>query len=95
MDFNDAPEEAKFRNEARAFLEANVQPKSNDQERLQRRLKPVEYLKAAKEYQKRKAEAGFAGITAAPLTQGGYCSEGIPVDCPERFSTHGSIARGG
>src|SRR5690606_32152093 len=74
MDFNDTPEEAKFRAEARAFLEANVQPKSADNERLQRRLKPAEYLKAAKEYQKRKAEAGFAGITWAK-EQGG---RGLP-----------------
>ena len=74
MDFNDAPEEAKFRSEARAFLEANLQPKSNDQERLQRRLKPAEYLKAAKDYQRKKAEAGFAGITWAK-EQGG---RGLP-----------------
>jgi alkylation response protein AidB-like acyl-CoA dehydrogenase len=65
MDFNDTPEEAKFRAEARAFLEANLEPKSAESERMARKLKPVEFLKAAKEYQKRKAEAGFAGITWA------------------------------
>jgi alkylation response protein AidB-like acyl-CoA dehydrogenase len=74
MDFNDTPEEAKFRAEARAFLEANVQPKSAEAERMIRKLKPIEFLKAAKEYQKRKAEAGFAGITWAK-EQGG---RGLP-----------------
>jgi alkylation response protein AidB-like acyl-CoA dehydrogenase len=65
MDFNDTPEEAKFRAEARAFLEANCKPKAAEVERMQRALKPTEYLKAAKAYQKKKAEAGFAGITWA------------------------------
>ncbi|MGQ0532527.1 MAG: acyl-CoA dehydrogenase family protein, partial [Caulobacteraceae bacterium] len=74
MDFNDTLEEAKFRAEARAFLEANVEPKSAENERMQRRLKPGEYLNAAKEYQRRKAEGGFAGITWAK-EQGG---RGLP-----------------
>src|SRR5215813_13210398 len=70
MDFNDTAEEAKFRNDARAFLEATLKPKGADSERLSRRLTPAEYLKAAKEYQRKKAEAGFAGITWAK-EQGG------------------------
>src|SRR5688572_29260343 len=74
MDFNDNPEEAKFRAEARAFLEANCTPKAAKQERLQKRLSEREYLKAAKAYQKKKAEAGFAGITWAK-EQGG---RGLP-----------------
>ncbi|MEZ5996048.1 MAG: acyl-CoA dehydrogenase family protein [Hyphomonadaceae bacterium] len=65
MDFNDTPEEAKFRAEARAFLEANCQPKAAENDRMLRSLKPKEYMQAAKVYQKRKAEAGFAGITWA------------------------------
>jgi acyl-CoA dehydrogenase len=64
MDFNDTPEEAKFRTEARAWLEANAQ-----------RLKPGERapgaelrsepggLKRAQEWQARKADAGWACIT--------------------------------
>jgi alkylation response protein AidB-like acyl-CoA dehydrogenase len=63
MDFNDTPEEAKFRAEARAFLEANCKPKAAENERMSRSLKPAEYMKAAKAYQRKKAEAGFAGIT--------------------------------
>jgi alkylation response protein AidB-like acyl-CoA dehydrogenase len=70
MDFNDTPEEAKFRSEARAFLERNLQLKSAESERLIRKLTQAEYLKAAKAYQAKKAEAGFAGITWAK-EQGG------------------------
>jgi alkylation response protein AidB-like acyl-CoA dehydrogenase len=70
MDFNDTPEEAKFRAEAQAFMKANCAPKSAEEERLQRKVTPAEYLKAAKAYQKKKAEAGFAGITWAK-EQGG------------------------
>jgi alkylation response protein AidB-like acyl-CoA dehydrogenase len=65
MDFNDTPEEAKFRAEARKFLEANCKPKAAENDRMMRSLKPDEYMKAAKAYQKKKAEAGFAGITWA------------------------------
>ncbi|GAM98886.1 butyryl-CoA dehydrogenase [alpha proteobacterium U9-1i] len=74
MDFNDTPEEAKFRAEARAFLEANCKPKQAENDRMSRSLKPEEYMKAAKVYQKKKAEAGFAGITWAK-EQGG---RGLP-----------------
>ncbi len=70
MDFNDTPEEAKFRAEARKFLEANLTPKAAEKERLMRKLSPKEYLAAAKAYQAKKAEAGFAGITWAK-EQGG------------------------
>ena len=70
MDFNDTPEEAKFRAEARAFLEANCKPKAAENDRMNRSLNPAEYMKAAKAYQKKKAEAGFAGITWAK-EQGG------------------------
>ncbi|MBS0385797.1 MAG: acyl-CoA dehydrogenase family protein [Proteobacteria bacterium] len=74
MDFNDTPEEAKFRAEARAFLEANCKPKAAENDRANRSLNPVEYMKAAKAYQRKKAEAGFAGITWAK-EQGG---RGLP-----------------
>jgi alkylation response protein AidB-like acyl-CoA dehydrogenase len=69
MDFNDTLDEAKFRAEARAFLEANCQTKTEN-ERMLRSLKPLEYIEAAKVYQSRKAEAGFAGISWAK-EQGG------------------------
>jgi alkylation response protein AidB-like acyl-CoA dehydrogenase len=65
MDFNDTPEEAQFRAEARAFLERVCEPKQAENDRMSRSLKPSEYMQAAKNYQKQKAEAGFAGITWA------------------------------
>jgi alkylation response protein AidB-like acyl-CoA dehydrogenase len=74
MDFNDAPEEAKFRNEARAFLQATLKLKADETDRLHKRLSERDYLKAARAYQKQKAEAGFAGITWAS-EQGG---RGLP-----------------
>ncbi len=62
MDFNDTTEEASFRAEARAFLERACKPKRAENDRMSRSLKLGDYLKAAKAYQKKKAEAGFAGI---------------------------------
>src|ERR1700722_3183621 len=63
MDFNDTPEEAEFRNEAREFLGANAEPKS--------RARPVLRLgdiggdagQRCKAWQAKKADAGFAGLT--------------------------------
>lgn len=62
MDFNDSPEEAAFRAKARAFLEKTVKPKGDDKP-LAQELDGKAFLNAAKAYQKKKAEAGFAGIT--------------------------------
>ncbi len=70
MDFNDTPEEAAFRAKAQAFLKTVAKPKSDDSAGLARTLSDKDYLKAAKAYQKAKAEAGFAGITWAK-EQGG------------------------
>ncbi len=55
MDFNDTPEEAKFREEARAWLAQNVPtPKE---------LEGLDYMAQAKLWQKRKYDAGWACIT--------------------------------
>ena len=54
MDFNDTPEEAALRHEARAWLEANV-PSSAD-------LEGLDEIQRAKLWQKRKYEAGWACI---------------------------------
>ncbi|RYG27311.1 MAG: acyl-CoA dehydrogenase, partial [Burkholderiales bacterium] len=60
MDFNDAPEEAAFRAEARAWLEKTLdQPNA----KANVRLDGPEGLKRAKDYQAKKAAAGFAGLT--------------------------------
>ncbi len=59
MDFNDTPEEAAFRAEARAFLKANLPEKKQ----AGGRERGEEFLKRAKAWQKTKAQGGFAQIT--------------------------------
>ena len=54
MDFNDTPEEAAFRREARAWLEANAPSKVE--------LEGLDEIQRAKLWQKRKYEAGWACI---------------------------------
>jgi len=61
MDFNDTPEEAAFRAEAKTWLEHNAKPYDaggggSDQPE-------AELLKRAKAWQKAKADAGYAAIT--------------------------------
>lgn len=63
MDFNDTAEEAAFRTKVQAFLKTVCKPKSDDSAGLARTLSDKDYMKAAKAYQKAKAENGFAGIT--------------------------------
>jgi alkylation response protein AidB-like acyl-CoA dehydrogenase len=60
MDFNDTKEEAEFRAEARSFLEKHLKPKDANSPR---RPTGEDFLKRAKEWQKTKAEGGFAQIT--------------------------------
>ena len=64
MDFNDTPEEAAFRAEARAWLEANAEyqkPGDARQDPLGERIDDAT-LQAAKAWQKKKADAGWACI---------------------------------
>jgi alkylation response protein AidB-like acyl-CoA dehydrogenase len=65
MDFNDTPDEAKFRAEARAWLEANAELKGADDAGgdVLGELVTEESVKAAKVWQKKKADAGWACIT--------------------------------
>ena len=60
MDFNDTPEEAEFRAEARAFLSQHLKPKTPGALRSGGR---EDFLARAKAWQKIKAEGGFAQIT--------------------------------
>jgi len=60
MDFNDTPEEAEFRKEARAFLEQHLKLKDGAGGRHR---SSDDFLKRAKAWQKTKAEGGFAQIT--------------------------------
>ncbi len=71
MDFDDTPEEAAFRAEARAFLDANATRRTPGQvEGYRRGQDKPGALEAAKDFQRRKHEAGFAGI-AWPREWGG------------------------
>ena len=63
MDFNDTPEEAAFRKEVRAWLDANATRKSDDKASFRARNDDPELLKKAKAWQDKKAAAGYARIT--------------------------------
>ena len=64
MDFNDTPDEAAFRAEVRAFLQANAKPRRADEPEMRARYdEGPEALARAKAWQAKKADAGFAGIT--------------------------------
>ena len=63
MDFNDTPEEAAFRSEVRAFLEANAERKAHPLDDVTRGLSEEEALKLGKAWQAKKAENRFAQIT--------------------------------
>jgi alkylation response protein AidB-like acyl-CoA dehydrogenase len=62
MDFNDTAEEAAFRAEARAFLEANAELKAQVSRGYRSRSLDEQAVRQSKAWQARKAAAGFAGI---------------------------------
>ncbi len=62
MDFNDTPEEAAYRAQARAWLEANA-PKQSDAGSAEDMLEGGGGMAASKAWQARKAAAGYAQIT--------------------------------
>lgn len=64
MDFSDTPNEAAFRAEARAFLEANAQRRPPGRHAVRPRdMDRPEALAEARRWQAKKAAAGFVGIT--------------------------------
>jgi alkylation response protein AidB-like acyl-CoA dehydrogenase len=63
MDFNDTPEEAAFRAEARAFLSANAEPKAGSRPTLRLGGMDAEAVRHCKAWQAKKADAGLAGLT--------------------------------
>jgi len=75
MDFSDTPEEAAFRAEARAFLDAHMPLKDKSRAQVSRAMTP-EDVAASKAWQRKKAEHGFAGILW-PRSYGGR--EGTPM----------------
>ena len=75
MDFNDTPEQAKFRATCREWLEANAQLKA-DKVHMNVESSLESHLKTAKEWQQKKYDAGwamlhwpkeFGGIEASPI----------------------------
>ncbi|MDY0072210.1 MAG: acyl-CoA dehydrogenase family protein [Thauera sp.] len=70
MDFRDSPEEAAFRAEVRAWLEANGTRRSRPDEVFGEGLDDAARLAAAKAWQGKKAAAGYAAI-AWPKAAGG------------------------
>lgn len=70
MDFQDSPEEVTFRQECRAWLEANAPRKQDSSEAFGKGLSPHQLLQASREWQGRKAAAGFGAITW-PVAFGG------------------------
>src|SRR5690348_1637417 len=84
MDFNDTPDEAAFRAETRAFLAANAEPKSRVRPVLRLGDLGADGVQRCKDWQAKKADAGFAGITwpkrfggreASPILQVIYAQE--------------------
>jgi acyl-CoA dehydrogenase len=63
MDFNDTPEEAAFRAQVRAWLDANATRKASDKSAVRARVDDPGLLRSAKEWQAKKAKAGYARIT--------------------------------
>ena len=64
MDFNDTPEEAVFRAKARSFLDANVERRQPGEPAGYRRGQDgPNFVADAREYQRKKYEAGLAGIS--------------------------------
>ena len=99
MDFDDTPEEAAFRAEARAFLDANVARRRPGQvEGYRRGQDKPGALEAARAFQRRKYEAGFAGISwpvewggrgGTPIQEVIYAQEESKYDVLSGFFTIG------
>ena len=97
MDFNDTPEEAAFRKEVRTWLDANATRKSDDKQAFRARNDDPELLKKAKEWQDKKATAGYARITwpkefggrgASPILQVIYQQEEAELPRAARLLRH-------
>lgn len=63
MDFDDSPSEASFRAECRAWLDANATLKARPDDYFAPQLSPAERMQAARDWQAKKAAAGFGAIT--------------------------------
>jgi alkylation response protein AidB-like acyl-CoA dehydrogenase len=63
MDFDDTPQEAAFRAECRAWLERHARPKDRPDQTFGADLDAAARVQAARDWQARKAAAGFGAIT--------------------------------
>lgn len=63
MDFEDTPEEAAFRAECQAWLQANAQPKNSADDYYGRDMTAEQRMNDARLWQGQKAAAGFGAIT--------------------------------
>ncbi|MCU1356003.1 MAG: acdA [Acidimicrobiales bacterium] len=74
MDFDDTPDEASFREEARAWLVANAPAKGSPEDFstgfLERTMEPAEFIRRSKQWQSFLVDEGWAGITW-PKAHGG------------------------
>ena len=93
MDFSDTPEEAAFRAEAHAWLEDNAEPRRGTFETWESRHGEAEGLRRAKDFQRRKAEAGLAGITW-PKEYGGRAGSAIQQVIYAQEEAHYLVPRG-
>lgn len=74
MDFNDSPKEAAFRAEIKNWLSQHAKPRASDSQSafgLFSENESTEMIAEAKAWQRKKAEAGWAGITW-PVAYGGH-----------------------
>ena len=96
MDFDDTREEAEFRKEVRQWLGANAEPKSGAFETWQSRYPGrdgYEGLERAKEFQAKKADAGFAALHW-PVEWGGRALPPIYQVIYSQEETRYLVARG-
>ncbi len=89
MDFNDTSKESEFRSKVRSFLDQNTEKRSSSSKKVQGgapgapetvqggKSAEEDALQKAKEWQRKKAEAGFAAILW-PKEFGGY--GGSPIE---------------
>lgn len=99
MDFNDTSEEAAFRAEARAWLEANATPLGNSERpNAMVEADDGDAVSASQAWQKRKADAGWACITwpkeyggrgATPMQAGIWSQEEAGFEVPANVFTIG------
>ncbi|MGA1828348.1 acyl-CoA dehydrogenase family protein, partial [Microbacterium sp.] len=91
MDFQDSPEEAAFRDEVREWLKANAQPSGGEAGMLSESGDEAEYQRKSQEWQAKKFDAGWAGITwpkeyggrgGTPIQQIIWSQEAAHYDAP-------------